>query len=135
MTQWMDQFQAVGMEELPCHLEACIGTGRAVDRVSKNGSAEMLQVDADLMGSAGQQFHLYQGEVPSPLQHGQSALSRFSLQWMHAHLLPVDGMTSNGSIDHPLSRSAHTESEVVFADLSGREEFHEFAMGLEVFGS
>jgi hypothetical protein len=113
----MGESQLPGMEHVALEFSAS-----AVDRIARHGLAEVLQVDANLVGAAGFGMALHEGFSLAGIEHA-IVRERLATALHDGHFLAVDGMPSDGRLDFAVGHAgdAIREGEVGFFDMARRE--------------
>ena len=101
-----------GVEEV-----ACVPAAAPVERIPDDRVAKVLEVDADLVGSAGAGLAFHEG---FSFEGGDDAVVRggFPSALAHRHFLPVNGVPADGRLDFSMwhTGDALDECKVGFFD-------------------
>ncbi len=118
--------------------------GCSVEVVADDGVAEGLHVDADLMGAAGLDADLDEGEgavgggeALEDVDVGDGGADAFAAEGSAGgHAGATDEVTGDGEVDGGVifCNVAVDEGEIGFGDLAGGEHLAELAVGTVVFG-
>jgi len=130
----MAEGELPGVEHLAGEI-SCAFAG--VEFISQDRVAEVMEVDADLVGAAAVQRAFDQAHVAARTNYSIFGFRRSSLAARDAHALPVDGVALDGFVDHAsgLSRSASHERQINFAHRARGKLFRKIAVGHVVFGN
>jgi hypothetical protein len=109
-----------GVEHLP---RVIAGAFPSVDFVAKDGMAEMMEVDADLVSAAAVENALDQADLAVGTENAVFGFSGTALTARDRHSLPVNRVTCNRLINHAAARPRcpRDEREIDFPDRTSRE--------------
>lgn len=121
------------MQQLSFDLEFLIRSIRPINSIAEYGGPEVLEMDADLMGSSCENIHFDQRKSLIFPKNAHNAFG-FPSRIRDAHLLAVDRVAPNGGIDKPFSGTAGANSKVGLLHSSFRKGPHQRPVCLGCFG-